>query len=285
MNPEKTVRAALVDPEEKGLRIGTSGVEMPYDITCGYFDCGKFAGMAVSPKRRAERFEIEYYTCDAGNTMLDDKTYPIMADHVLISKVGQMRYSQLPFKTIFLKFCVDGQLAELLKEMPEYFRVWHTGSVKDLLKNIILYSEVWEEKKLLVYGEILSLINLLKEDSTISVEENSIRHDIAKKAQRFMEAHLHEKITLSDMAETVGLSNTYFHTLFRAATGMTPHDYLVQCRVNAAKEILWDSSVSMSEVAERCGFGCQQYLNNVFKNVTGLSPGQYRKECLRRYDL
>ena len=269
-----------------------SKLEMPYNINCGYFDCSEFAGLTLSPKRPVVQFEIEYYTCDAGKTMVNDKTYLIMSDHVLIGKAGQTRNSELPFKTMFLKFNVSGRLAEILNSMPEYFRVLHIPKARELLKNIILFSESGDGTELLMYSKILNLIQLLKEDSelstkkpSLSMEENDIRYDIAKKSQHYMETHFAEKIALADVANAVGLSSNYFHTLFREATGVTPHDYLISCRVNAAKELLWDSTISMSEVAERCGFGCQQYLNNVFKNTTGLSPGRYRKESLKKYEL
>ena len=63
------------------------------------------------------------------------------------------------------------------------------------------------------------------------------------------------------------------------ATGKTPHEYLLSCRIGAAKRLLWDTEVPIAEVAERAGFGTQQYFGRVFKKATGKTPGAYRKSA------
>ncbi|MBP3381026.1 MAG: AraC family transcriptional regulator, partial [Clostridia bacterium] len=51
------------------------------------------------------------------------------------------------------------------------------------------------------------------------------------------------------------------------------------------KKMLWDSANSIGYIAESCGFGCQQYLNKIFKQQTGMTPGQYRKSIGENYLL
>lgn len=60
------------------------------------------------------------------------------------------------------------------------------------------------------------------------------------------------------------------------------------CHVNpgvatAAKEMLWNADKSISEIAEACGFGCQQYFTQTFKKHTGITPAKYRKRLLQNY--
>ena len=85
------------------------------------------------------------------------------------------------------------------------------------------------------------------------------------------------------MAAAVNLSPTYFHTLFKTATGISPHDYLIRRRIEAAKELLRDSSVPLSRIAENCGFTNQQHFAKIFKKQTGLTPGRYRKNSGNNY--
>ena len=94
---------------------------MYYELDCGCFDGSEFPDMRISPKRRAGRYEIEYYLTDAGVTYCDDEVYPIKADHIQIAKPGQQRYSQLPFNTMYLKFGVNNGLERLLDSAPAYF--------------------------------------------------------------------------------------------------------------------------------------------------------------------
>lgn len=53
--------------------------------------------------------------------------------------------------------------------------------------------------------------------------------------------------------------------------------------LSAAKEMLWNSDIPITEIAEKWGFGCQQYLNDIFKKATGLSPGKYREQFAKKY--
>ena len=101
----------------------------------------------------------------------------------------------------------------------------------------------------------------------------------------FIENHFDSQIKLKDIADSVHLSEIYFHNIFTEGTGITPHEYLISCRIKNAKRLLWNSKIPVKEVAERSGFGCQQYLNKVFKKKTGMTPGSYRKSIQQNYSL
>ena len=77
----------------------------------------------------------------------------------------------------------------------------------------------------------------------------------------------------------------YFHNIFTESVGISPHQYLIDCRIENAKKLLWNSDISICEVAEKSGFGCQQYLNKVFKKETGITPVSYRKTFQQNYSL
>ena len=100
-----------------------------------------------------------------------------------------------------------------------------------------------------------------------------------------MEAHYSQHITLKDIADSVHLSSIYFHNIFTSALGITPHQYLTNYRIEKVKEHLWNTQKSINEIAEITGFGCQQYLNKVFKKETGMTPAIYRKTFQKNYLL
>jgi AraC family transcriptional regulator len=91
-------------------------------------------------------------------------------------------------------------------------------------------------------------------------------------------SHLAENITLDALAGCAGLSRYHFARRFRASTGMTPHQYVLQERVAKARTLITRTNVRLAEVATTCGFADQSHLNRVFKRFTGVSPGIYRQQ-------
>ena len=254
---------------------------LPENLTCGYFDCSEFTGLNTSPERKVLKYEIEFYLEDAKSTYCDGREYSIKQDFIQIAKPGQIRYSTLPFKTLYIKFSATDDLAKMLDCAPEYFHSSHADRIKEKLREIIALNES-DENQLLLYSRILSLINLILIDASIPNTASENYPTIAK-AKRFIEENYAKPIQLFDIASAVNLSPSYFHTNFTAAVGISPHDYLIRYRIDASKRMLWDTTIGMDVIAEKCGFTNQQYFSKIFKKQTGLTPGQYRKEFQKNY--
>ncbi len=257
-------------------------ITLPYNIVCGYYDCSEFGDLNISPKRKTAKFEIEFYLEDGLSTFADENEYIIKKHHIQIAKPNQVRYSRLPFKTMFLKFSAEGEIAEKLYNAPEYFRSSHPEKIIEKLDEIILLNENGNNE-LLLQSRLLSFLNLILYDSEIPKFQSGENYEIIAKAKRYIEANYKDSITLKDIANSVNLSPIYFHNIFTTACGLSPHDYLIACRITEAKKQLWNSSIPLELVAENCGFGCQQYFNKIFKKETGTTPGKYRKEIQQNY--
>jgi len=254
---------------------------LPENISCGYFDCSEFGTLKTSPKRTVTKYEIEFYLEDGQTTTTDNRTFEIKKHHIQIAKPGQVRHSRLPFKTAFVKFDAQGFIAEKLESLPEYFCSSHPKQLLGEIDEIILLNE--KGNRLMLHSRLLSLLNLIVSDAEIPVGGKN--YEIVSKAKRFMEANFETPIKLCHIAESVHLSEIYFHNIFTESAGMSPHQYLISCRIEAAKKLLWNSDIPISVVAEKSGFGCQQYLNKVFKKETGQTPHMYRKNCQQNYSL
>ena len=257
-------------------------ISLPYNITCGYYDCSEFENLKISPKRKAMKFEIEFYLEDALSTFADDNEYKIKKHYIQIAKPNQIRYSHLPFKTLFLKFSVDGELADRLSVACEYFSSSHPEKIIEKLDEIILLNETGNNE-LLLQSRLLSFLNLILYDSEIPKLQSGQNYEIIAKSKRFIENNYNKPIKLKDIANAVNLSPIYFHNIFTGACGISPHDYLINFRIANAKKQLWNSSVNLDFVAQNCGFGCAQYFNRIFKKSTGMTPGKYRKEIQKNY--
>lgn len=97
-------------------------------------------------------------------------------------------------------------------------------------------------------------------------------------AVRFIQDNYARDVSLSDIAEAVHLSPFHVARLFKQALGVSPHQYLIQVRVNSARSLLAAGSGerSLAEVASAVGFADQSHLTRHFKRILGVTPKQLR---------
>lgn len=84
-------------------------------------------------------------------------------------------------------------------------------------------------------------------------------------------------LTVNWCAERLNLSPNYFGDLVRKETGRSPRDYIQARAMAMAKELLWHSELSISQIAYRLGYQYPQYFTRAFKTATGITPNEYRK--------
>ena len=255
------------------------------DLWSGFFDCSIFGSLKTSPLRISQDYEIDYFLSDAQLTFHNDNAYLIKQHDLHITKPGERRYSQLPFTTFFMKFPAEGTLRDAMDRLPQHFPACHWEEIENLFSTLITENEALDCNKLHLYEVFLKLLNLIIQDASIfQMQHNDTLHHVSK-AKTFIENHYQENITLKDIAQAVNLSPSYFHALFSSTCSITPHEYLIHQRIAKAKEMLWYNDQSISLIAEFCGFGCQQYMNQVFKKYLNTTPARYRKDNAQKYLL
>lgn len=84
-------------------------------------------------------------------------------------------------------------------------------------------------------------------------------------------------LTVNCCADRLNLSPNYFGDLIRKETGVSPKEYIQSRSIAAAKEMLWQTRMSVSEIAYALGYQYPQYFTRAFKNATGLPPNEYRR--------
>ena len=100
--------------------------------------------------------------------------------------------------------------------------------------------------------------------------------EVLMKQQRALElidARLDGELSVAEIARHCGLSPSRFRVTFRNTTGMTPHRWLTERRVDRAKSLLREDSASLAQIALECGFADQSHFTHVFTAVVGASPG------------
>ncbi|MFC5825976.1 AraC family transcriptional regulator [Nonomuraea insulae] len=102
-------------------------------------------------------------------------------------------------------------------------------------------------------------------------------HAAVRAGVAIMRERLAEPLTLAAIAAEVHLSVYHFVRVFREATGRTPHRYLTRLRIERAQRLLSTSSLSVEQIAGRCGFASPGALSSAFLRQTGVRPSAYRK--------
>ena len=108
------------------------------------------------------------------------------------------------------------------------------------------------------------------------IEVSSNRAGALERALKFIRANLTRKITLEETAAQVYLTPPYFSHIFKVQMGCTFSKYLCTLRVDHAKKLLLDDSLSLVDVVELSGFSDQSYFTKVFKAQTGVTPKKYK---------
>ncbi|MBC7924348.1 MAG: helix-turn-helix transcriptional regulator [Bryobacteraceae bacterium] len=93
----------------------------------------------------------------------------------------------------------------------------------------------------------------------------------------FIEANLGNELRLADLAALQGRSPYYFCRIFKSATGLSPRQYVLRCRVARAKLLLANDSLDLAGIALESGFGSQSHFGTTFRRITGCTPKQFRQ--------
>jgi AraC family transcriptional regulator len=101
-----------------------------------------------------------------------------------------------------------------------------------------------------------------------------------KRVTDHVDGHLSRRINLADMAAAAGLTRMHFAAQFRAATGMRPHDFLLQRRIDRALALLRDPKLALVNVALSVGFQTQAHFTTVFKRFVGETPNRWRRQVV-----
>ena len=109
-----------------------------------------------------------------------------------------------------------------------------------------------------------------------SLDKKSVYSRNVTRALDYIYNHLHEPITVDDVAREVGVSRGYFSTLFKKEMGIGVAEYIVKKRMEAARNMLRYSDMSYAEISEILAFSSQSHFTAVFKKHHGITPKEYR---------
>jgi AraC family transcriptional regulator len=125
-------------------------------------------------------------------------------------------------------------------------------------------------------------VHLLKHYSasppTIKNYTNGLPPSKLRELIEYINEHLSQDLSLAELAAVVNLSPNYFVTLFKRSTGLSPHQYVIHCRIERVKALLAENKLPIIEVCDRVGFQNPSHFTAVFRRFMGTTPKAYREE-------
>jgi transcriptional regulator GlxA family with amidase domain len=103
-----------------------------------------------------------------------------------------------------------------------------------------------------------------------------LARDVLRRAMRFVNDNLDSKLKWDEIAMAVGLDPFTFGRGFKLATGMTPHQYVIRCRLRRAMRLLAREELTLADIALEVGCSCQSHLTTLFRKHLGTTPGAFR---------
>ena len=137
---------------------------------------------------------------------------------------------------------------------------------------------VLEKQRVAAIIDLMQMVAELIGNQRLETLKTVVHHHPLSKALDFMEARYAEPLTLPTVAKAAGLSVSRLAHVFKAQVGMSVTAYLNMVRVKRAEYYLTNSQLRVSETAFQVGFGNLSHFNHVFRQATGLSPTQYRRQ-------
>lgn len=106
----------------------------------------------------------------------------------------------------------------------------------------------------------------------------SLSHsEMAESVISYINEHFAQTISVEELAASAGLSQYHFIRTFKKETGFTPHEYLVNIRINTAKYLLKNSGLPVKDICFNTGFSCESVFCSAFKKHMGMTPVEYRE--------
>jgi AraC-like DNA-binding protein len=155
-------------------------------------------------------------------------------------------------------------------------------TIQNILGELLRYDPFAAYTDQLFYTGILHmLLAELGRDNRIHSGETHIDNRIVK-ARNFIHQHYDKKITVSTVAEYIGMERSYFTKKFKAESGQSPYDYILEMRISRGKQLLEQTDIPVEHLALILGFNDTFHFSNYFRRRTGRSPLQYRKDQERK---
>ncbi len=245
---------------------------------CGYEKCA--SGHSFGPAVRTQ-YLLHFVISGKGTYSVGGVTYPVKAGQAFLIKPSEVTYYQAdreaPWEYMWMAFDgIDGK--ETVRRTgfqesyvaviprPEKFRRCMEAIIRE-------FQEGGNREYRILSGFYGAMAQLEQWENQATFEEEYFR-----KAVDYIQNNYSYPVKIGDLARYVGIDRSYLYKIFQRREGVSPKEYLLLVRVNAAKNMLRTQQYSVGGIALSCGFSDSPSFCHHFKKLTGRTPSQFLKE-------
>ena len=259
-----------------------------YLCYCGYGSCQPLQhfGPAVRPN-----YLIHFITDGKGIFQSGDNKFSLHAGEGFIIRPNQQAFFQAdeadPWSYLWIGFdgtrCGEYLSAIGLDEGQFTFRSPDGETLREIVQEMLKYNTAGIENDFQLQGLLCRFFSCLARSLSMplsSVPKNDRENFYVRRAVEFVHYNYANHITVSDMAKYVSLNRSYLFTLFQRVLKISPQEFLTTFRLTRAKEQLRLTNATVAAIAQSVGYRDPLVFSKAFKQMTGMTPVQYRKQHL-----
>jgi AraC-like DNA-binding protein len=232
-------------------------------------------------------FSFVYLTQGSGTFQVRGaKPLLVTAGDVLLIKPGLWHdyapSQETGWKEYWIMF--NGKQADKLVsqvELPRRAPLIHYGtdtSLRHLFAQILdIAAEAPPLAEILHTGLVLQMAALIQSRLQLQREQGDREESFVHQAKQRMANAGEQQIDMQALAHGLGVSYPHFRRVFKQSTGLPPQQYLLNLRINRAKQLMEEQDIKLSDVARSVGFEDPYYFSRLFKQKTGITPSLWRR--------
>jgi len=225
--------------------------------------------------------EINYIVDGCAEYTVNDIRYKVKKGDLLCTQKDTIRSANTYPDDLMECYCISGLVYNAsFKEVPMPFPfLTHVGVHQDIISMYRNFDSIWAAREpgyeLKARGLYMMILQRFLE--LVYFDEKTKKYNIrVRKAIDYIIEHYSENLSVQDVSKKVGLSASYFGSLFKEETGTSFHHFLNKIRLNRAEDMLRSSEYNVNEVAWACGFSDPFYFSKVYKENSGISPSKVK---------
>lgn len=244
------------------------------------------AGSHYGPAVR-EFFLVHIVTEGRGVYSVRGKDYPVKAGQAFIIYPNEITVyaadKEEPWRYYFFAF--SGDMAEMLvpgmgfspKRLVIPFAGEEVISVIDECIDII--NQVSQADNIQSLIQFFRMVSCFVRNNSLTDSEEVKANHYVREAIAYIEGHYADNISISDLAEALAIDRSYLYRIFKNDTGMSPKEYLNNYRIDTARSLLAETTLSVSQIALSVGFVTFSSFYRFFVRRFGCSPREYQLAC------
>ncbi len=237
-------------------------------IQCGTEKCEP--DHSFGPTTR-DYYLLHYVVNGKGMFTTRGVSYNLSAGDIFVIKPGDISYyradSEKPWEYIWIGFTAEIPLPHQLQR--DTFRIFYAQSI---FKSMLSCDEFSYGREAFLCGCLWQLFARMLEQ-----DQKQDSRDAVQMAVSCIETEFDTPLSVIELAERLHLNRSYFSTIFKQAMGVSPHQYLINTRLNKAAELMTTHRLNPGRAALACGYSDIYSFSRMFKRHYGISPGEYIK--------